>query len=337
MSQDDNSRLMILFVGGLFVVAIAMMVVIFVATRRPVVMILPGAGDSASPVTAGTQGTAGAGTVAAAAAPLPLPEVPVMRVNQAPAVDDPLDSAWNQIASVEIPLEMQQSAEPMMTNLTVPNITVQAARDNQRFVWRLSWEQPQPVYQSNVGQFSDGVAMQFPMKDGAPYTMGGPDMPVTMLYWKALWQKDIDEGFQDVTSVYPNSWNDFYWFANTTGPTPVATGFENKASHQYMTGIATGNPMSDVVRAQPLEELTAHGFGSSTHVGNSPSQARGVWQDGSWYVVIDRPASATDPLIARFNENPDQQLIAFAVFDGNAENRGGRKQITNWIPMRIDK
>ena len=51
--------------------------------------------------------------------------------------------------------------------------------------------------------------------------------------------------------------------------------------------------------------------------------------------MIDRPIETTDPLIARFNQNRNQQLIAFAVWDGNAANRGGRKNITNWTPMRI--
>jgi hypothetical protein len=31
---------------------------------------------------------------------------------------------------------------------------------------------------------------------------------------------------------------------------------------------------------------------------------------------------------------PDKQLIAFAVWDGDNANRG-KKQITNWLPMRL--
>ena len=338
MSQNDNSKLMILFVGGLFVVTIAMIVVIFVATRRPMVIVLPQGAGGASVVPGGPAGSgAAAGVAGDATAAVPMPEIPVMRVSTTPAITNPLDPAWNQIATVEIPVEKQLTSEPTLEQLTVSKINVQAARDDLRYVWRISWPQPEPCYKSNVGEFSDAVAIQFPMKDGAPYTMGGPGMPVTMLYWKSLWQKDVEEGFQDVTDVYPNSWNDFYWFASSTGPQPIATGFQNETSHQYMPGMALGNPMSDVARTKPLEEMSAHGFGTTTHTDGTASNARGVWQDGFWYVVIDRPISSADPLIARFNENPDQQLIAFAVWDGNSQNRGGRKHLTNWIPMRIQK
>ncbi len=335
MSQDNNSKLMFLFIGSLFIVTLAMIVVIFVATRRPVVMVVPqgaggaivgGGGTAAGPAPA----TSGTGTQ-----PLPIPELSVIKVAVAPPIDNPLDARWNEITPVEIPVEKQLSAEPTLQELTISKINVQAVRDDNRYVWRISWAQPQACYQSNVSEFSDAVAVQFPMKDGAPYTMGGPGVPVTMLYWKSLWQKDIDQGFQDVTDIYPNSWSDLYWFAAGTGPQPVSTGFENPASQKYMAGWSLGNPMSDEARTKPLEELSAHGYGSSTHMDATPSNARGVWQDGSWHVVFDRPIDASDPLIGRFNQNPDQQLIAFAVWDGNAQNRGGRKHITNWIPMRI--
>jgi DMSO reductase family type II enzyme heme b subunit len=104
-----------------------------------------------------------------------------------------------------------------------------------------------------------------------------------------------------------------------------------------MAGSAVGNPMSTVHRQQPVEELQACGFGSSTDVPESPATARGIWSDGSWYVVFSRPNNELDPLIKRFFDNPEQQLLALAVWDGQHENRGGRKHITNWIPMRIEK
>jgi hypothetical protein len=338
MPQNDHSRLSILFIGSLVVITIAMMVVIFVATRRPVVVMLPSgvtAGGTANTASGGT-GAAGETAGAESVLPAPLPEVSVVRVASAPAADHPLDPAWESIAAVNIPLEKQQSSEPMLERLTIPQFTVQAARDDRRFVWRISWPQAKACYRSNVGEFSDAVSIQFPLKDGAPYTMGGPGMPVVMLYWKALWQKDIDEGFQDVQNVYPNAWSDFYWFARGTGPQPVAESFEDAASHQFMSGRAAGNPMANAARTRPIEELSAQGFGSSTHVPQTASNGRGIWQDGTWYVVFDRPVDGADPLVARFNQNPSQQLIAFAIWDGNDQNRGGRKHITNWIPMRIE-
>lgn len=334
MTQNQNSRLVPLFIGGLFMIALMMIAVIYVATRRPVVVVIPGTSQGTeNPATAAAESSSGTSEVTA----IPLPTISLALVDSIPPIDDPLDSAWDQIAMIEIDLEMQQTAEPTLTESTVPRVQLQAVYNSDRFVWRLSWAQEEPSYLSNVAEFSDAVAIQFPLKDGAPYTMGGPDMPVTMMYWKALWQKDIDEGFQDVTDVYPNSWYDLYWFAEGTGPQSISTAFENKDACPYMAGSAVDNPMSTVHRKQPVQELQAHGFGSSTDVPESPVTARGVWKEGRWYVVFERPNSDLDPLVKRFFENPEQQLLALAVWDGQAQNRGGRKHITNWIPMKVEK
>lgn len=341
MNQNAEKQLSLLFVISSLVIVIGMVVVIFIATRPPVVVVVPeGAGGqpaagSAAGGAAGEGTGAATGTGAAAAESALPPTLEIVRVPQAPTLDSPLDPFWQQVAVQTVKLEKQQSAEPMLTEQTVNELRVQAVHDGQRVVWRLSWDQPNPCYRSNVGEFSDAVAMQFPLKDGAPYTMGGPDMPVDILYWKALWQKDVDEGFQDITQVYPNLWVDFYWFANGYGPVSFAEGFQNEMAKSYQSGLTVGNPMSNPNRTKPIEELGAHGYGSSTDMGETPSNARGEWHDGVWYVVIDRPMSPGDRLIQRWQQNPDQQLIAFAVWDGNTDNRGGRKQITNWIPMKV--
>lgn len=337
MAQNDNSRMIILFIAGLFVIALAMIAALFVSTRRPIIVVVPGLGDGTG-VAQATPGAAGGGADSTngsgAAAPAAMA---LTRSSAIPTIDDPLDSGWDQIPAVEIPLEMQQTAEPILAKQTISKVRLQMAHDDSRYVWRLSWDQKEPSTQSNVSQFSDAVALQFPLKDGAPYTMGGPGMPVAMMYWKALWQKDVDEGFQDVTDVYPNSWADFYWAGDEKKvPEEVAKAFPKETACPYMAGTAVGNPMARQDRKHAGEELRAYGFGSSTDVPDSPVAARGVWKDGRWYVVFERPNSPSDPLIQRFQENPEQQLIALAVWDGNAQNRGGRKHITNWLPMRVE-
>jgi hypothetical protein len=330
---NENQKLMLMLVTALALIAIAMVSAIFMATRRPVVVVMPGAGDAANtaaPVDA-------TGDVAAVPAEAPPPELSVTRLPTVPAIDNPLDPLWEQVAVTEIPLVAQQVAEPMLATGTVAGIRVQAVRDNDRYVWRVSWPQSEPSTASDFGQFSDAVAIQFPLADGAPYTMGGPGMPVSILYWRALWQKDVDEGFQDTVVTKPNAYADFYWFASELGPQSadkLAAG--DPMAKQWLIAHSAGNPMADFSRKCPMEKLTAHGFGSSTHAGSGPGQARGVWDQGSWYVVFEHPASEGDELIKRFNQNPQQQLIAFAVWDGTAQNRGGMKNISNWIPMRIN-
>lgn len=331
-SQDDQ-RMFMAVVGGALLIVLVMIASIFIVTRRPIVVVVPAPGEGGAP---------GAPAISAAppatAAPVveaPPPEIQVSKVEAAPEAEDPLDAFWQKIAVTELELVPQQVAPPMLQVGSVAAVRVQAVRDNQRYIWRLSWDQPQPSSSSEVGEFSDAVAMQFPMSDGAPYTMGGPGMPVRMLYWKAIWQKDVDEGFQGLLSKHPNTDADFYWFAEGKKPFTVDQSFDNPAAKQWFIANAAGNPMANFSRKQPIEELTAVGFGSSTHLSVTPSRARGVWSDGQWHVVIDRPVQTADPLIARFQENPEQQLVAFAVWDGHAGNRGASKHITNWIPMRI--
>lgn len=333
--KQDNNRMLMGIVGGALLILVVMIATLFIVTRRPVVVVVPAAGESLDSAASAMPGASPAvGTTPTAE--VPLPEIKVSKVTDAPTTDDPLDPFWNKIAVADVAMLPQQVAPPVLQTGSITNMRVQAVRDDQRYVWRLSWDKPEIADQSDVGQFSDAVAMQFPLSEGAPYTMGGPKMPVRMLHWKATWQKDVDEGFQDWAKTHPNSDADLYWFATGEKPFTMQKSFRDPQAQQYMIASSAGNPMADFDRKNPVEELTAHGFGSATHIGETPSRGRGAWRDGIWYVVIDRPIETADPLIARFNENPGQQLIAFAVWDGTAGNRGGRKNITNWIPMRID-
>jgi len=336
--SNENRKLLFGLMIALFLIVITLVVAIFLATLKPVIVVLPEdpAGGATAMSPAGDRAAD-----AAATAPSASPDViAVARLDNIPAIDDPLDPAWDRITPQRIELAPQQVAEPMLQQGTVSQIDVQAAHDSQRYAWRLSWEQPEPSVESNFGRFSDAVAIQFPLVDGAPYTMGGPDQPVAIFYWRALWQKDVDEGFQDTTITHPNAQYDFYWFAEQTGPVSAADLATNAdpMAMQWMIATKAGNPMADFNRTCPMEELKAQGFGSTTHIESKagPGSARGVWHRGRWYVVFERRITEDDALFQRFRENPQQQLIALAVWDGQAQNRGGQKHISNWIPMRID-
>lgn len=331
---EENNRMLMGIVSGATLIVVVMIASIYVATRRPVVVVVPSLDDGAETIAPAIDSSLADSSSGGTTAEIPI-QLTVAKVDNAPSTDNPLDAFWDSVAITELPLVAQQVAQPMLAEGTVPALSVQAVHDDQRYVWRLSWDQPSASDRSEVGTFSDAVAMQFPMSDGAPYTMGGPKMPVRMLHWKATWQKDVDEGFQGVKQLHPNSDADFYWFAENEDPQVVPASFENPKSKEWMIAELSGNPMADFNRQTPIEELTAHGFGSATHIGETPSQGRGVWESGKWYVVMDRPIATDDPLIKRFDENPSQQLVAFAVWDGEAANRGGRKNITNWTPMRI--
>lgn len=334
--EFDNSRLMLGMLGGAVLIVATMITAVYLVSRRPVVVVVPGGGSPSRAVPSAPTSTPAAppgSPVSAATAPIP--EIAVTKVASAPSLDNPIDPAWDKFAAVELDLAPQQLAPPVLEKATIAKLSVQAVRDDQRYVWRLSWDKAEKADKSDVGTFTDAVAMQFPLVDGAPYTMGGPGLPVRMLYWKAVWQTDIDKGFQGVTGIHPNTDVDLYWFAEGKWPNDAAGSIDNPVAEQWMIAVEAGNPMADYQRKNPVEEMTAHGFGSATHVADTPSRGKGVWKDGRWIVVIDRPISSDDPIIKRFVDNPDKQLIAFAVWDGTAGNRGGKKHITNWLPLRI--
>jgi hypothetical protein len=214
-------------------------------------------------------------------------------------------------------------------------VTVQAARDDKRIAWRLSWPTSQPAVQVETGQFADAVAIQVPMVDNAPFTMGAQGMPVRLLQWKAVWQQDIDKGFQDIPDLYPNAVSDLYWFTSGEAPYRLATVLKDPRARQFIPALAAGNPMADFERKVPVEEIVAEGFGTATHVPDCPSRARGVWKDGRWTVVVDRPLDPQDPLVARL-QSAQANMISFAVWDGQAGNRGGRKHYCGWVPLRVE-
>jgi hypothetical protein len=331
----ESNRLLIGIIGGAALIVLTMITAIFMVSRRPVVVIVPSGAGAPGAVAPPVGMPPGANAGPAAAAAMPIPEISISKVAVTPTTDDPLDPQWEKVATVEVDLAPQQVASPGLEKGSISKLRIQAIHDDKRYVWRLSWDKPEIADTSDVAQFTDAVAMQFPLADGAPYTMGGPGMPVRMLYWKAIWQKDVDKGFQGLAGIHPNTDADLYWFSKGEREHDAAGSVDNPQAKQFMVAAQSGNPMVDLNRKSPIEELTAHGFGSSTHVPDSPSRGRGAWKDGKWYVVFDRPIDTKDPLIARFNSTPDKQLIAFAVWDGTGGNRGGRKQITNWLPMRI--
>ncbi|MEX0777742.1 MAG: ethylbenzene dehydrogenase-related protein [Phycisphaeraceae bacterium] len=334
--QNSSSPVLIVLVGCVVVSAMVSLAAVLIAVQRPVVVVVQG---GAATTSGGTGGAAVAVTPPGSDAVPPASPVPTtitaQRVAAAPGADDPFNAAWDAVPVSDLDLLPQQVAAPMLERVTVRRLRVQAVRDDQRLAWRLSWDAPQPASSVETGVFTDAVAVQLPLVEGAPFTMGAKGKPVTVLHWKALWQKDVDEGFQDVHDLYPHAMSDLYWFASGKWPFPVDEAFADVRSHQWLVGVAAGSPMAQLHRKQPVEELVAEGFGSSTHVPDSASTARGQWRDGRWTVVIDRPLNPSDPQAAALQAGKPTQ-ISFAVWDGQAGNVGGRKHYIGWVPFEVE-
>ena len=342
MQSNNGNQTLIILVACVGISAMVSLAAVLIAVQRPVVVVVQqGAADQAATASAATGDSptiatasldAGPGSAAPSAGPT---DVTAVRVAAAPSLDDPFDSAWDDVPATEVQLLPQQVATPMLERATVPRLRVQAARDDGRIVWRLSWNAAQPSSNVETSRFTDAVAVQFPLVEGAPFTMGAKGQPVTVLQWKALWQKDIDQGFQDVHVLYPNARSDLYWFASGDWPYPVEEAFKDPRSRDWLVGIAAQSPTARIDRTEPIEELVAEGFGTTTNVPDTISSARGQWRDRRWTVVIDRPLTDADPLAVALRPGGLGQ-IAFAVWDGQADNVGGRKHYVGWIPFKVE-
>jgi hypothetical protein len=270
-----------------------------------------------------------------------VPEVAVTRGDHVKALrvasigsDNPYAEVWKQAPYYETPLQAQQMAMPTIPAPTVPALRAQALRDGERIAFRLSWQDSTADGNVDSGQFTDAVAIEFPLDAGAAPMMGHKGAKVQILHWKALWQKDLDVGFQDVQDLHPNYWYDLYWFAEGKFPFPVKDGaFKDKRSLQWFIAQSAGNPMAVFSRTQPVEELVAEGFGSLTHQPESASTGKGAWVKGTWAVVISRPLTTSDATDYQFK--PGNAQIAFAVWQGGAGNVGGRKNWTSWSTLEV--
>jgi hypothetical protein len=259
----------------------------------------------------------------------------VGRVRSAADAIDPFAELWGDAPSIEIPLDPQMLAVPMLEHATIETAQVQALTDGHTIAWRVSWEVDSPSTIADTGIFPDAVAFQFPLDELASYMMGGPDAPVHVLYWRAQWQKDIDERFQDIYAMYPNFWSCGYWFAEGDFPPRVPEAFTNVYSHQWFVAKQAGNPMADFNRTSPVDEMLAEGFGSLTYKPDGTADGRGEWRDGRWFVVFVRPV-ADDELSRLFRAGAPSQF-GVAVWDGEAGNVGGRKHYSFWVPFEVER
>jgi hypothetical protein len=262
--------------------------------------------------------------------------IPVARIPPGLELDDPYGAHWWLAPYVDVQLLPQQVAMPTLEESTIDTVRVQAVTDGKDIAWRLSWRDGVPDGNVDVTRFSDAVAIELPVGEDPLPMMGHQGAKVQILYWKALWQKDIDVGFQDVQDVYPNFWSDLYWFAEGEFPYPIPDSFSNPVSRQWFVAQQAGNPMSVFSRAEPVEELVAEGWGTLTHQPHALARGRGVWVRETWAVVFVRPLETDDPLDHQFVPGRRGQ-VAFAVWDGAKGNVGARKHWSDWVGYEIER
>jgi hypothetical protein len=242
--------------------------------------------------------------------------------------DDPGASAWTDAQRVIVPLAAQQLVPPFLEKAVLAELLVSALHDGKTVAFRLEWDDPEVDDLDGIRRYHDAVAVQLPARQASSppaITMGAPGFPVHILQWRATWQRDIDSGGKTgVDQIYPEVVHDVM-------PDDI---LPPDTAQLYWVGREAGNPLSQVSRSTPVEEVVAEGFGSVTHLSRQAAVGRGVHEDGGWRVVVAVPAarSGVGAPLAPGTSWP----VAFAVWLGSEENRGGRKHFANWQTLVLE-
>jgi hypothetical protein len=248
---------------------------------------------------------------------------------------DPGSELWELAPAVEVPLSAQQVAKPFLAESNVRSVTARALHDGNEIAFLVEWSDDTLNDQTiRTEDFRDAVAVQFPLVEGQPFVcMGQPGGEVNIWHWKADWQADL-LARQDVETIYPDMKVDFYQFANPAAG--VLAGPGDYEDLNYLPALAAGNLFAAATRTSPVEDTFAGGFGGLT---SQPAAGQNVdgfgeWSGENWSVVLSRDLVSNDEFDASF-ESGTVYPMALAVWDGENDERNGRKSTSQWISLQL--
>lgn len=272
-----------------------------------------------------------------------LPTITSKKVSVVPE-KDVKSEVWNNAPSTTVNVLPQNVTNPMLLTPSVKNIQVKSINDGQNIAFLLEWTDSTRDAIVDADKFSDQCAIQLPLNPAVPpsFMMGNKNGKVHIINWKAVWQDDIEKGFRDVKDAYPNYWTDIYPMHEKKGDGTngkhardiSAAEIASSNGKNFMHGAYAGNPMSIFDRKVPCEEAMAEGFGTLTTQPNQNAGAWGIWENNTWKVIFVRPMNSADGDDAPL---ADKTKIAFALWNGNAENISGKKHYAMWTDLSIEK
>ncbi|MDP6582778.1 MAG: ethylbenzene dehydrogenase-related protein [Vicinamibacterales bacterium] len=246
----------------------------------------------------------------------------------------PDDGVWGEALAVNLHLM------PLWWRDDRPEeLNVKALHDGTRIALRLRWfDDTNDTTAIRPQDFRDAAAVQFALADDPPFfAMGQADSPVNIWMWKSERQADLDLAFQDLERIYPNTGIDSY-------PNPFISPLEQPMRHaltlesdpRFVTGWGAGNIVSDPTRRSAAEDLRAGGFGTlrARPLTDQDVSALGHYEIGSYEVVFTRPMNpgGTDAAVL---SPGSATTVSFAVWDGSAGDRDGKKSVTIWQDLVI--
>jgi len=249
--------------------------------------------------------------------------------------EHPDDGGWRVVAPVELHLM------PLWWRPGRPEVvTVKALHDGAEMAFLLQWADL--THDSAVlrpQDFRDAAAVQLSATPDPPFfAMGELGAEVSIWMWKSERQADLDPAFQDLEKVYPNLGIDSYPnLERSPLEQPMRKGLTLESDKAFITGWGAGNIVSDPTRRSPVENLAAQGFGTlrARPPIDQTVRAQGSYGFGSYQVVFLRKMNedtADSAILAPGRTVP----VGFAIWDGSAGDRDGKKSVTIWQELYIE-
>ena len=257
--------------------------------------------------------------------------------------DGPTDKAWQRARSLYVgmtPLWWDENR--------IEGLIVRALHNEKDLAIQLSWIDPTNDDRAvRTDEFRDGVAIQFAMSSNPPFYMGaaGKGGGVNIWYWKADRHKNLASGkYQDVDAAFPNRAVDMYpeqKYKTPPGKTGAPWPIQDVKKHdkKFITSWGAGNIVADPNLKTSVETLTARGPGtlSSRPANIQFVQGKAVYERGVWFVQIQRsmkPAEGSKD--ERAFKTGDYLPLSFAIWNGSAGDRDGKKNISIWQKLVIE-
>lgn len=242
---------------------------------------------------------------------------------------------WQEVTPVELHL-MPLWWEPGRTAA----LTVQALHDGKELALLLQWADETHDHTAIRPQdFRDAAAIQFSRVSDPPFFgMGETASPVSIWMWKSERQADLQPAFQDLEKVYPNLGIDSYPnLQRSPLEQPVHHALTLESDPDFITAWGAGNIVADPTRESAVENLSAQGLGTlrARPTADQNVHAAGTYQFGSYQVVFRRSlhdVKSDSPILAPGDTVP----VAFAIWDGSAGDRDGKKSVTIWQELYIE-
>ena len=241
---------------------------------------------------------------------------------------NPGDSSWNRAPVHVAKLLLQDLVEPRLMKASTPEVQVRSLNNGTEIAFRLDWTDPSLNDLPGPGRFLDGCAIQIHGKIEAnppDPQMGAAAQQVEITFWRADWQASVNGRKDTIQSLFPNAAVDHYPFEAQSLEHGSAA--QREMAKRYAPADAVGNRRVGP-RQFPVEDLIAEGPGSLAPNPNGASRGLGSRSKDGWTVVLKRryPQGLTPKV---------RTQIAFAVWEGSAQEAGARKMRSAWVPLAV--